>query len=125
MKHSLAIMFCCLIFFPVYSVNVARCQPTENKPKDWLDILRNDPRLKTPLTLKFESKPGADELLNILRKATGVALTLADEPKAEQGKIVLGDMKGKAPAWKVMEQIVATQFTDGKWEKAGDGYYQI
>ena len=26
------------------------------------------------------------------------------------------------PAWKVMEQLAATQLTDGKWEKNGDGY---
>ena len=26
------------------------------------------------------------------------------------------------PTWKVMQQLAATQVTDGKWEKIGDGY---
>jgi hypothetical protein len=89
-------------------------------PAVWLDVLRNDPRLKDPIALNFKSKPGSQESLHLVQKATGVKLSLAEEPK--EGKIVLGNMAGKAPAWKVMQQIAATQFTDGRWEKAGDGY---
>jgi hypothetical protein len=55
-----------------------------------------------------------------LSGATGVPLSLAEEPK--EGKVVFGSMSGKAPVWKYMQQIAATQITDGKWEKSGNGY---
>jgi hypothetical protein len=74
------------------------------------------------MSLNFASKPGSHELLEMVRKATGVALSLAEEPKEGEGKVVLGNMAGRAPAWKVMQQIAVMLFTDGKWEKAGDGY---
>jgi hypothetical protein len=121
MKRSIVLTVCCLVSL-ASPTNFVRCQPRENKSGAWLDILRTDPRLKAPMTLNFASKPGTEELLEMMRKATGVALSLAKEPKNGEGKIVLGNMAGRAPAWKVLQQIAVMQFADGKWEKAGDGY---
>ncbi len=118
MMQVMKVLLCVVSIGPL--AELAHCQPVENKPDGWVDVLRSDPRLKVPVKLKFASRPTSEELLDIVRKATGVALTLAEEPKGS--KVIFGSMSGNAPAWKVMELLAKTQFTDGRWEKTGDGY---
>jgi hypothetical protein len=65
--------------------------------------------------------PGSEEALDILQKATGVPLSWAGQ--TEKGKATFGNATvSRMPAWQVMQQLAATQVTDGKWEKTGDGY---
>jgi hypothetical protein len=96
-------------------------QPLQQKPADWVDVLRSDPRLKVPVTLKFGAMPASEEVLDGLQKATGVPLSWASQ--TEKGKATFGNaVVSNMPAWKVMEILAAKQVADGRWEKSGDGY---
>lgn len=96
--------------------------PASGKKKDdWVDVLKNDPRLKVAMKYNSASGASADEMLDVLQKATGVALSLAGQ--LEKGKVSFGLMGGvNVPAWRVMENIALVHVTDGSWQKTGDGY---
>ncbi len=50
-----------------------------------------------------------------------MSITLAGQ--TENAKFLFGTTQGhNVPAWKLMELLALRQVTDGKWEKAGDGY---
>jgi hypothetical protein len=111
----------CGVLFITCVVPFVRCQPAEEKSDQWLEVLKNDPRLKVAVNLKFTSRPNATDVFETLQKATGVPLSLAD--REEKGTATFGATTvSGVPAWKVMEILASTQVTDGKWVKAGDGY---
>lgn len=120
MRRSIILICCTSISFGSVTKFV-RCQAPEKKRDSWIEVLQNDPRLKVPISFKSTSAPTARELFNILQKATGVSLSLAGQ--AEKGNAAFGSTTiVNVPAWKVMERLAATQLTDGRWEKSGDGY---
>ena len=119
MKKSLIVVFPFLVSLGC-ATDFVCCQPLEVKPDDWRQVLRNDPRLKSPLDYQFPPTATSGEVFAFVHKATGVSLSLAGE--AEKGKVILGSMAGKAPAWMIMTHMANNQFTDGKWEKTGDRY---
>src|SRR5262249_20297857 len=98
-----------------------RCQPLETKADSWVDMLRNDARLQVAVNFKFASRPTSEQVLESLRKATGVSLSLVGQ--TDNGRVTLGITTAfNVPAWKLMQQLAVTQVTDGKWEQTGDGY---
>lgn len=98
-----------------------RAQPADKSSAGWVDVLRNDPRLQTKVSYRFEPSPTAEELLDAIQKATGVPLSLAGQP--EKGKLTFATTHAhNVPAWVVMESLALNQIVDGKWEKAREGY---
>src|SRR5947208_307591 len=120
MKRLIILAFC--FFIPLGSpTGLLYCQTAEKETENWIDVLRNDPRLRVSVNFKFALRPTAEEVFDSLRKATGVPLSLAAQ--TEKGTATFGSTAVfNVPAWKVMQQLAATQVTDGKWEKSGDGY---
>jgi hypothetical protein len=120
MNRLIILVFCCFIHLG-FPTDFLRGQPAEKKQDGWVDVLRNDPRLKVAVKFKFDSWPTAEEVLATLQKATGVPLSLAGQ--TEKGKVSFGNANvSNVPAWIVMQQLAVSQVTDGKWEKTGDGY---
>lgn len=120
MKRVLIPMFCLSVSLAC-PTEFLRSQPPEQKPDGWLDLLRNDPRLKAKVSYQFPPRPAAEEVLGSVQRATGVPLSWAGQ--ADKGKLIFGTTQASnVPAWKVMEVLALHQVTGGKWEKAGDGY---
>ena len=62
------------------------------------------------MNFKFALRPSAEEVFGSLRKATGVPLSLAAQ--TEKGTATFGSTAVfNVPAWKVMQQLAATQVT--------------
>lgn len=100
---------------------LAHCQTFDTSAQGWLHGLRKDPHLATSVSFNFSVSPTAAQVLATIQEATGVKMKLAEQP--EKGEVAFGGTAIiNVPAWKVMQQIAATQFADGKWEKAGAGY---
>lgn len=100
---------------------LAHCQPVEASIHAWVQVLRSDPRLSAPVNFDFTARPTAAQVLAAIQMATGVEMKLAEQ--SEKGEVTFGGTGiANVPAWKVMQQIAATQFVEGKWEKAGEGY---
>jgi phenylpyruvate tautomerase PptA (4-oxalocrotonate tautomerase family) len=79
-----------------------------------------DPRLRAKVKANFAA-PLAEEVLDVLRKATGVTLTRADD--IQNKHYVAGSYSfNDNPAWQVMEMLAASKYVQGKWEADGDGY---
>lgn len=82
--------------------------------------LARDPRLTVPVTMVLE-RAELREVLQGLREATGVTLTL--DKRLERHDPELGSLEmRKAPAWTIMKLVAQKQLDDGRWEKDGDGY---
>jgi hypothetical protein len=89
-----------LIFLGVVA-GTAHCQPADNGANEWLEVLKADARLKKPMTFNLKGQPGFGEVLELVKKATGVPLYLAESP--ENAKAVFGGMATSGgPAWQVM-----------------------
>ncbi len=90
------------------------------KPAPWLG-LRQDPRLAVLVTLGGDN-PKFEEVLQRLREATGLDLTIADnlaDHEPDIGQLKLGD---RPRAWQVMELVAHRQLQGGRWEKTENGY---
>jgi len=96
------------------------CQTPAKNADDWVEVIRNDQRLKVKVTFNLQGGRHLDDLFDVLNKATGIPFFVAEPP--EVGKIVFGGMvSSNAPAWYSLRHV-ALQFADGKWEKMGEGY---
>jgi len=89
-------------------------------PPAWVSILEMDQRLKERITFKSGGKPGSEEVFKSLTDLTGVPMSLATPPK--EGKIFFGAMQFTNQTASYVMIKIAQQFSEGKWEKAGDGY---
>jgi hypothetical protein len=99
---------------------VAREQ-SNTQQDDWVNVLKTDPRLSISLSFKFSQRPPTEYVLGLVKKATGVSLSLARE--SEMIGATFGPMTFyNVPAWTVLQQIAATQVRDGRWEKSANGY---
>ncbi len=76
--------------------------------------------LRAKVKANFAS-PLAEEVLDVLRKATGVTLTRADDIQNKYYVAGSYSFNGN-PAWQVMEMLAASKYVQGKWETDGDGY---
>jgi len=89
--------------------------------ENWLEVLKKDQRLKSPVNYEFKKRPTEADLFGILEKATGVRLKVA--PQSEKGKITFGSISAlNTPAWRIMRNIATNQVDEGRWEKVDDGY---
>jgi len=83
--------------------------------------LRRDRRLAV-LVIVGGDKPKLEEILQSLRGATGLLLTVADnlaDHEPDFGKVNLG---AHPRAWQVMEMVAHRQLRNGRWEKTENGY---
>lgn len=120
MKHVVISIPFFLVLFAL-GAEYSDAQQPGNGAEGWVEVLRDDVRLRASVTLKSESWPTAAALLELLRKATGVPLFWAGE--GDQDKVNFGTTAViNVPAWKVMQQLAATEVTGGKWERTPDGY---
>jgi hypothetical protein len=81
-------------------------------------VVQDDPRLQQRISVTG-NKPKISSILQQLQKATNVPLSGAD---AQTLDFAFETLKAKAPAWKVMRDIVIAKGVTGSWEKDGEGY---
>jgi len=120
MKHFFSVVICCLISLSSVTEFIGS-QPLEKKADGWVDVLRSDSRLKVTLNVSTDAWTTPQQLLETLKKATGVTLSWAGD--GDSTTVILGNMQVvNVPAWRVLEQVAKGQLNGGKWEQAGDGY---
>jgi hypothetical protein len=103
MKDSIILALCCLVSFDFSAVRL-RSQPQDKNPNAWVDVLRDDARLKLAVSYNFVARPTPEELFASIQKATGVTLSMAAQ--TEKGKLTFGTTQAfKVPAWKLMEIV--------------------
>jgi hypothetical protein len=76
-----------------------------------------DPRLRAKLSLDLKA-PSVDDVLQELRKGTGVALTRADGIQNQHPAVGSISVRG-VPAWQVMDDLAASKRVEGRWESEG------
>ena len=83
--------------------------------------LRMDPKLRAKVPV-VGPKPQLDDLLEQLRTATELKMTLADNLTYHDPKFVELQGGHNATAWIAMGLIARTDLDDGRWEKIEGGY---
>jgi hypothetical protein len=82
-----------------------------------------DPRLRAKLTVNFKV-PRVEEVLNALRKATGVTLNRAED--IQNDYYVAGSYGFvQIPAFSIMETLASSKYVQGRWQRDGDGYLLV
>jgi hypothetical protein len=85
--------------------------------------LKDDPRLKVPITTNFK-KPKVRDLLDSLEKATG--LKFSANEMVEMKEEGFGSVSFRnTPAWIVMQELAKSDAAKGRWEKTADGYMLV
>jgi hypothetical protein len=122
MTRTIAKTCCAVVLSLGFSCEFHPCQSQEKTPDDWLEVLKNDPRLQARVTYNhFKARPNADAWFGVLQKATGAKFSIV--PQAERGKVTFAVGSGQnVPAWKIMQSLAQKQVLEGKWEKTDDGY---
>lgn len=91
-----------------------------NKTEENRRLLAIDPKLQARVTI-IANNPPLEEVLQRIREATGVALTL--DPKIERHDPEFGSLQlPNTPAWTVMGLIAEKDLVEGRWEQVADGY---
>src|SRR5207249_2539861 len=81
---------------------------------------RLDPKLQVKHNL-VEANPKLGNLLERLRKATGLTMTLADNLTYHEPEMGVMQMPN-ASSWSLMELIALMDIDNGRWEKTDTGY---
>lgn len=85
--------------------------------------LTRDQRLWAKMSVQ-EDPTSLNVLLDHLRQATGMSITLADN--LQQHEPLLGGISfNNARAWELMKLIESKDLKDGRWEKTADGYQLV
>jgi hypothetical protein len=98
----------------------SRPDPVAAKPPEEPHDLRKDPKLQATVTV-LEDNPPLEEVLQRVREATGLSLTV--DPALAKHDPKLGGVRfNAAPAWMVLNLVAETQLVDGHWESVEGGY---
>lgn len=103
------------------SVVKTRPKPVETAAKERPVNLRGDPRLKSLVALA-DARPKLAVLLDELRGATRLELTLAEQLAGHNPDFGVISTKNPYYAWQLMNLIAEKELRDGRWEKTDTGY---
>lgn len=82
-----------------------------------------DPRLRVKVSFDLKA-PRVDEVLDELRKVTGVELSRADDIQNQYPAVGSFSYRN-VPAWHVMDDLARSKRVEGRWETEGSGYRLI
>lgn len=86
--------------------------------------LRADARLYRPLTVSL-SEPTVEDVLEQLREATGVSLSIDSENVETKDPAFFNVRLHNMPAWAVMQRLARSKVVQGRWVEDGEGYQLV
>lgn len=119
-----------LLFGPMSRADAPRGSPSlpsaspSKSPGETGADLRADARLYRPLTVSL-SEPTVEEVLEQLREATGVSLSIDSDNVETKDPAFFNVRLHNMPAWAVMQQLARSKVVEGKWVEAGEGYQLV